>query len=154
MEVNLYVVGIVAAAIPAWYVYQIATRKKQRVRYKLKKFIVAMAVYFPTVIILIKQGLPQIEALGLGVLAGLGAAWSLIKQPKETRRIPTAIRRAVIKRDLTDKGEKWNPAIHHIDHLVPFSKGGDNSLRNLRVIEKRKNLSKGAKMPGLRDFSK
>jgi hypothetical protein len=38
--------------------------------------------------------------------------------------------------------------------LVPFSRGGDNSLRNLRVIEKHKNLRKGGKMPGLWDLLK
>jgi 5-methylcytosine-specific restriction endonuclease McrA len=77
-----------------------------------------------------------------------------VNPPKSERRISKAVRRAVIARDLTSKGLKWDPAKYHIDHLVPFSRGGDNSTRNLRVIEKQKNLRKGGKMPGFWDFLK
>jgi hypothetical protein len=101
---------------------------------------------------LTRQALPPLEAVFLGALAGMGSAWLLVNPPKDRRRIPTAVRREVIARDLTSKGLKWNPAKYHIDHVVPFSRGGDNSTRNLRVIEKHKNLRKGGKMPGFWDF--
>jgi len=32
-----------------------------------------------------------------------------------------------------------------VDHKVPLSKGGSNSTRNLRVVSKKTNRSKGAK---------
>ena len=130
----------------------IGSRKKERLRYKLRRTIVALVVYLVAAVSLSRQGLPPIEAIFLGVLAGMGAAWLLVKPPKGARRIPTAIRREVIARDLTSKGLKWDPTKHHIDHWVPFSRGGDNSVRNLRVIEKQKNLRKGGKMPGLWEF--
>jgi len=87
-------------------------------------------------------------------LVGLGASWVLVKAPKRDRRIPKATRRQVIERDLTSKGLAWDPAKYHIDHVVPFSRGGDHSARNLKVIEKRQNLRKGDRMPRLRDFFK
>jgi 5-methylcytosine-specific restriction endonuclease McrA len=64
---------------------------------------------------------------------------------KRPRYIPSATRRAVIARDLKD--EKYASRKHNIDHVWPFSKGGSNTVDNLRVIEKRKNLRKGAERP-------
>ena len=69
---------------------------------------------------------------------------------KRSRHIPKSARRAVIKRDL--KGEKFDPQKHHIDHVWPFSKGGSHTTDNLRVIEKKENLQKGAKRPRMREM--
>jgi 5-methylcytosine-specific restriction endonuclease McrA len=74
--------------------------------------------------------------------------------PKRSRRIPKGTRRAVIERDVLSKGEKYNPKKVHIDHNVPFSKGGSHTLDNLRVIPKEENLRKGAKNPGFFDIFK
>lgn len=140
---------IVGIGIVAWYLYQIGSRKKDQVPYKLKRTVVALVAYLVAALMLTKQGLAALEAIPLGMLAGMGLAWLLVKPPKVGRRIPAAIRRQVIAKDLTSKGLKWDRSKHHIDHLVPFSRGGDDSLRNLRVIEKHRNLQKGGKMPGL-----
>lgn len=64
---------------------------------------------------------------------------------KRSRYISKSVKRAVIARDL--KGEEYDPAKHHIDHVWPFSKGGSNTSDNLRVITKDKNLKKGARRP-------
>jgi hypothetical protein len=69
---------------------------------------------------------------------------------KRSRSIPKATRRAVIKRDL--KGEAFDPEKHHIDHVWPFSRGGSHTTDNLRVIEKKRNLQKGAKRPRMREM--
>lgn len=136
-----------------WYVFQVCSRKARWIGYKLKRALVALIGYIVTVALLAAgQGIPTLEAVGLGLLVGLGVAWLVVRPPKDNRRIPAAVRRKVIERDLTSKGLEWNPAKYHIDHHVPYSRGGDHSVRNLRVIEKRKNLRKGAKMPGFRDF--
>jgi hypothetical protein len=145
-------VAIVGMGILAWYLYQIGSRKQERIRYKVRRTIVGLVVYSMVAWTLIKQGLPVAEAVIVGALVGMGSAWLLVKPPREGRRIPKAVRRAVIARDLTSKGLNWNRAKYHIDHIVPFSRGGDNSVRNLRVIEKQKNLRKGGKMPGFWDF--
>jgi L-lactate permease len=145
-------VAIVVVVILAWYLYQIVSRKQERIRYKISRTVVALVVYLVAAYILTQQGLPPAEAALISGLAGLGCAWLLVKPPKRERRIPKAVRRQVIARDLTSKGLKWDPAKYHIDHIVPFSRGGDNSARNLRVIEKHKNLRKGGKMPGFWDF--
>lgn len=149
---SFYIIGAVGLVIVAWYFYQIISRKKKASAFKLKKMLVFLPVYFITSTLLMKRGLPSVEAIPFGALIGLGAAWIVVKQPKMDRRIPTAIRRAVIYRDLGSKGLKWDSSRHHIDHIVPFSRNGDNSLRNLKVIDKTANLRKGAKMPKMRDF--
>jgi hypothetical protein len=142
----------VGVVVFAWYIIQVALRKKEAIRHKLKGAVVAITVYLVMAIVLSRQGLPAVEAVLLGALAGLGSAWLLVKPPARERRIPKGLRRQVIARDLTSKGLKWDPAKHHIDHVVPFSRGGDNSLRNLRVVEKKRNLRKGGKMPSFLDF--
>ena len=152
MQSSLYIVGAVAASIAAWYLYQIASRKTARVKYKLRLIAVYLPVTFITLAILRNEGIAETKAAVFSLLVGCGAAYLVTKPPKQTRRIPKAIRDAVIARDLTSKGLKWDAAKYHIDHKVPFSKGGDNSVRNLCVVEKHKNLSKGNKMPSAREF--
>jgi hypothetical protein len=69
---------------------------------------------------------------------------------KRSRYIPKGTRRAVIQRDL--KGEAFDPEKHHVDHVWPFSRGGSHTVDNLRVIEKKRNLRKGAKRPRMREM--
>lgn len=69
---------------------------------------------------------------------------------KRSRYIPKSTRTAVIARDL--KGEEFDPEKHHVDHVWPFSRGGSHTSDNLRVIEKKKNLRKGAKRPRMREM--
>jgi len=69
---------------------------------------------------------------------------------KRSRYISQSTRRAVIERDLN--GEEYDSQRHHIDHRWPHARGGSNTIDNLRVIEKRKNLQKGAKRPRMRDM--
>jgi len=145
------IVAIVALLV-TWYFYQIASRKKEWLRYKLKSLIVSEVAFIASAYVLSQQRLPGAEVLLFSILIGLGCGFLFVKAPRSSRRIPKALRQQVIARDLTSKGLKWDPTKYHIDHVVPFSRGGDNSLRNLRVVEKERNLRKGGKMPGLLDF--
>lgn len=149
-SVNLVVIAIVG--ILTWYLYQIGSRRQQWLRFKIKRMIVGLVVYLIAAITLAHQRLPPIEAVTVAIFTGLGFAWLLVHPPKNERRIPKAVRRAVIARDLTSKGIEWDSQRHHIDHVVPFSRGGDHSIRNLRVLEKERNLRKGGKMPNFWDF--
>jgi len=92
----------------------------------------------------------MLESILFGALLGIAAGFVLVRAPERSRRIPSYVRRSVIARDL--KGASFDPEIHHLDHIVPFSKGGDNSIRNLRVVPKTYNLRRGAKMPGVLDL--
>jgi hypothetical protein len=69
---------------------------------------------------------------------------------RRSRHIPKSVKRAVIARDLVD--EAYDSSKHHIDHVWPFSKGGSHTSDNLRVIDKKKNLKKGAKRPPMKDM--
>lgn len=93
----------------------------------------------------------HVQFIGASILAGFVSFIFFAAQSTErSRTIPKATRRAVIERDL--KGEKFDPERHHIDHVWPFSKGGSHTTDNLRVVEKKTNLQKGAKRPRLRDM--
>jgi hypothetical protein len=151
---DLFTLAIIGAGILAWYAYQIVSRKQEWIRFKIARGSVFLILYALTVSILMQQRLPALEVALISALTGIGGAWLLVRPPKGGRRIPQAIRRQVIARDLTSKGLKWNPRKYHIDHIVPISRGGDNSVRNLRVVEKERNLRKGDKMPGFWDLLK
>lgn len=148
----LILIGAAIAVFVTWYAYQIASRKKQWLRFKLKRVLVGELALFGSVYVLVRNHLPFIEALTFSFLAGMGAAYLLVREPRGGRRIPKSVRQQVIARDLTAKGLKWDPEKYHIDHIVPYARGGDHSLKNLRVVEKEKNLRKGDKMPRARDF--
>ena len=65
---------------------------------------------------------------------------------ERTRNIPAAVRDKVFKRDggkctfAGNNGNRCNSTWNlQIDHIVPFAKGGDNSLENLRLLCERHN---------------
>jgi HNH endonuclease len=148
---SLSPVIVVGLLILAWYLYQIASRKREWIGYKVKQAVALLAVYIVGATVLgAWQRVPVLEAAVISGLAGLGLA-ALVGPPKGGR-VPKAVRKQVIARDLTAKGLEWDPSRYHIDHIVPFSRGGDNSPRNLRVVEKQKNLRKGDRMPRPWDF--
>lgn len=152
MLIGLYSAGAIVAAVAIWYSYQVASRKTVRVRYKLRLLAIYLCATFVALAVLKSQRITGAAAGVLAILAGIGVAYLFTKPPKQTRRIPKSVRAAVIARDLKSKGLEWDPEKYHFDHIVPFSRGGDNSVRNLKIKEKHKNLSKGAKMPGVREF--
>jgi HNH endonuclease len=134
----------------AYYWINVARRKRQIVRYKFKRVVVSEVVCIASFVILMYLHYNQYEAIAFGFVAGIAASFLLVRQPRRNRRIPRYVREAVIARDL--KGLPFDPSLHQLDHIVPFSKGGDHSVQNLRVVPKQENLRRGAKMPRLRDF--
>ena len=141
---------VVALAPVAYYYAQVARRKRQHLAFQLRR----AAVYFACVVIgfysLTGHGYSTWDAGAFSVVLGLAAAFILVRSPRSDRRIPKRIRQAVIARDL--KGKRFDPNLRDIDHIVPYSKGGDHSIQNLRVMAKSANRSRGAKMPKFQDF--
>jgi hypothetical protein len=131
------------------YIGFVVRAKKERTVFKLKRMAVSVLSYAGSVAVL-KDTLPVLEVAIISGLVGAGAAFLIVRQPDRSRYIPAEVKRAVIARDL--KGAKFDSAIHHLDHIVAYSNGGDHSLHNLRVLKKERNLAKGAKAPRVRDF--
>jgi 5-methylcytosine-specific restriction endonuclease McrA len=95
----------------------------------------------------LKMDYARSQGLSLCVAFVALVRWQSVKR---SRHISRATKQAIIARDLPAGG--YDPQLHHIDHVWPHSRGGSNTGDNLRVIEKRRNLKKGAKRPGLRDM--
>ena len=89
------------------------------------------------------------QVQGLSMCAAF-LAFIIWQSKKRSRHIRASTKRAVIERDLPDGG--YDPQKHHIDHVWPHARGGSNTRDNLRVIEKKRNLQKGAKRPGFREM--
>lgn len=148
----LLVLAAAVAVILTWYCFQVFRRKKEWLAFKFKRVLVGETAFLGSAYLLAQNKLPVGEVMLFSLLIGFGVAFILVREPRSRRRIPKSLRQQVIARDLIAKGLKWDPEKHHIDHIVPYSRGGDTSLKNLRVVEKKRNLQKGGKMPRMRDF--
>lgn len=130
--------------------FHVAMRKKEVILYRVKLLVTAFVLYGAGILILTKMGKPGSTVLFGSLLLGLSAKL-IVKRPRDSRYISKHVKRAVIARDLGDESE-YDSSSHHFDHIVPYSKGGDNSAKNLRLTSKRRNLRRGNKNPRLRDF--
>jgi hypothetical protein len=68
---------------------------------------------------------------------------------KRSRYYSQKLKKQVIARHFKGREHEYDPKKHHIDHKWPFARGGSHTRDNLRVMERAKNLRKGAKRPGL-----
>jgi hypothetical protein len=146
----VWIVGILIAAPKLYYILQVGRRKKDDLGFRTRRAAIALLCYVGGFLVLNKMGYRPLESLAFSFFFGIAIGFIFVKPPKRSRIIPAHIKRAVIERDL--KGERFDSRLHHLDHIVLYSKGGDNSVRNLRVIPKTDNLRRGARMPRLRDF--
>jgi hypothetical protein len=150
-----WLVGAVFVAYKVVYRCLLLRAKKERFIFTLKKMGVFLFSYGAAVVYLQNSGhdLSTIEIAVLSALAGIGVSYLLVRNPRRSRHIPMHVKYQVIERHLKNGG-KFDPALQHIDHIVPYSEGGDHSVRNLRIISSEANLAKAAKRPKLRDFLK
>ena len=74
-------------------------------------------------------------------------------RPRRSRYISRVERRKVIAR-FERSGQRYNSKRHHIDHVVPYSRGGSNRADNLRVLERERNLAKSDRAPWWDVFSR
>jgi len=129
---TLLAIALFIAAPFVFYWIQVARRKRQQMAFRLRRMAVALALYLGVIGVSVKLGRTPLDSILIGFPAGVAGGFVFVRPPRRDRRIPPSVRRAVIERDL--KGEPFNSRIHHLDHIVPFSKGGDHSPENLRVI--------------------
>ena len=119
-------------------------RRREAIRHALRRAIIVEATYFGVAYILAQVGRPMTEALLGGIVAAL-IVMPMIRG--RSRHIPASVRRRTIAEHELRTGKKFNARKDELDHEVAFSKGGSHTEDNLRVVEKRKNRSKGAKSP-------
>lgn len=119
---------------------------REGARLFLRNLLKAVVVFcFSVVILTVMRTQTNLSPSQEQVVAAIVAFVFFVRwqSQKRSRYTSTSVKRAVIARDL--KGEKYDGKKHHIDHVWPFARGGSHTTDNLRVIEKKKNLKKGAK---------
>jgi len=134
----LILIGIIAA-IPLLLAIR---ARREGIVHRLKQVIVVEGVYLGLTFVMLKNGQPPL----VSILAGLVAAFVVKSYLKPRNRYVSASvkRRARAEFELKT-GTKFNPRKHEYDHEVPFSRGGSHTSDNVRVVEREKNRSKGAK---------
>ena len=141
------------ATVPPWFALVLpfllvlapgVWRRRESIRFRLRVVIVAEAAYLLVTLCLTQAGWSGPQAVVCGVFAGLVVG---LLQRGRTRYIPRSERRKAIARFEYKTGRKYNPRVHDLDHVVPFSRGGNSTADNLRVIERRTNRAKGSRSP-------
>jgi hypothetical protein len=117
-------------------------RRRESIRNRLRNIIVVELAYFGVTLLLVKFGVPPIEAFLCGIVAGLIV---VIRTPSRSRYISAAVKRKARAEFELRTGKKFNSKKHEYDHGVPFSRGGSHTADNIRVVEKSRNRSKGRK---------
>ncbi|HVU19145.1 MAG TPA: HNH endonuclease signature motif containing protein [Rhizomicrobium sp.] len=144
----VFLIGYVALLGVAYYWLRYLKLAREGARRVLSMVATAGFVFCVCMVILLGHKLPANSAAPLSAVIGLLVA--ILTTEERSRHIPAHVRRAVIARDL--KGEPFDSTKHHIDHIVPFSRGGSHTTDNLRVVRKRDNLRKGKRRPKFREL--
>jgi HNH endonuclease len=144
----IFFVGYVALLGVAYYWLRYFRLAREGVRRVLSMMATAVIVFCLSMAVLLGDNFRPDSAAPLSAVIGLFVA--ILITEERSRYIPASVRRKVIARDL--KGEQFDSAKHHIDHIVPFSRGGSHTADNLRVITKRDNLRKGKRRPKFREL--
>jgi hypothetical protein len=95
-----------------------------------------------------KQPLPMVEAEQIEALPTISAdphSANTASKSEHVRReaIPRAVQREIWRRDEGRCVECSSKERLCFDHIIPFSRGGSNTIRNLQLLCERCNLSKG-----------
>jgi hypothetical protein len=120
------------------------SRRREYYAYKFKLILSMEIAYLAGVFISAYLGRREFEPILWGLLAAFVV---FIRTKPRSRHISATVRRKKEAEFVLKTGKKYNRKKHELDHEVAFSKGGSHTEDNIRVVEKGKNRSKGAKSP-------
>jgi hypothetical protein len=119
--------------------------RRHNIAYKLRAMVIAMSALFLTAYVAQQFESTKGAAIPLAFAAEIIVLlW--MRKPRR-RRIPKSVRRSVIAKWEKRTGLSYDPQLHHLDHIVPFVKGGGHTVDNLRVLRIGENLQKGSELP-------
>jgi hypothetical protein len=143
MPADQRILGIFVAVVFFFLLVSIR-RRREAIRHRIRRAIIVEGVYVGVAYVMSQVGRTGTESLLGGIVAAL-----IVNQmmPGRSRHIPASVRRRKIAEHELRTGKKFNPRKYELDHEVAFSKGGSHTEDNLRVVERSRNRSKGAKSP-------
>jgi hypothetical protein len=120
------------------------SRRREYYAYKFKLILSMEIAYVVGILFSFYLGRRELEPILWGVLAAFVV---FIRTKPRSRHISAAVKRKKEAEFVLRTGKKFNRRKYELDHEVPHARGGGNSEDNIRVVEKGKNRSKGAKSP-------
>jgi len=119
-------------------------RRREGIRHGLRRLVIVGLTYIGVTAYLVELKWPPWQAVLLGVFAAFVVDAFI---PRRSRYIRRSVRKKAINTFESETGEKFNPRIHELDHMIPFSRGGSSTPDNLQVKRRQENRAKGAKSP-------
>lgn len=120
-------------------------RRRESVAQKLRQAFISISVFVLTFLVFKQITHDSKTALIVAIFAELIVIQRT--RPRRTRYVSRMEKRKVVERFERQTGQRYNSKKHHIDHVVPYSRGGGNRADNLRIRTKEENLAKSAKSP-------
>lgn len=122
-----------------------AYRRRHSIAKTMRFIFITMCSYVLGIIVAAQFTQDPIKRLLFALVVGLVVA-EKARPRKQSRYIPRRERRRAIAR-YERSGRRYDPTRHHLDHVVPHSRGGSNTADNLRVIDGEENLAKSDHSP-------
>jgi hypothetical protein len=119
-------------------------RRREAIRYAIRRVVIVEVAYFGLAFTMLHYGQPPLTAILAGLVAALLV--NTYMSPR-SRYTPAHVKRKARAKFELKTEKKFNPRKHEFDHDVPFSRGGSHTIDNIRVVERKKNRSKGATSP-------
>lgn len=119
-------------------------RRREGIQHTIRRIILAETVFLGVGYLLTQMGWTPTESLLGGLVVGLIVN---IRYPARSRHVPEAVRRRKVAEWELEHARRFNSRKLELDHDVPVSRGGSHTADNLRVVERKKNRSKGKKSP-------
>lgn len=142
--------SVVAVALAYMGVHTILA-KRRRVVWWLGRFLATYAVVWFARVLMGFMGLRGWWTTYVALVIAVPFFPHRSLYPKRKRSMPKDVREAVKRRHI-QVYKHYDSDKVCIDHIYPFSKGGDHTMDNLRVIAKAQNLKKRDNDPELVDW--
>ncbi len=128
-------------------------RRSELIKYRLKKIIIFEVIYILSFLYFqfTYKNNPNFNQYLIlyffGVIVFLFIFSKLYPKQKRNRYIPENIKKRLIKEFESRTGKKYNSRQYEIHHIIPYSRGGNSTIDNLKIIPRHKNRKIKDKSP-------
>lgn len=147
---SLHIFLIIAGFVFIFIVFLSIRGRGERIKFIIKRLLLVELIYIISVISLLmytKGNVKSFFGLFIVLLVFIAIFSKLLPKQKRTRHISTATKKMLIENFEQRTGKTYDPRKYEIHHIIPYSKGGNSTTENLKIIPKHKNRAISNKSP-------